>query len=93
MLVDVIYNQGTIQLVHPLRLKHDRIRLTLIVPDEEVESEPVNHATDAAPSSEDSMDAQVRAILSPYQHLFDRAANKEHPPSNLHPMPGAHTRR
>jgi hypothetical protein len=77
MQVEAIYNQGTIQLVHPLRLKHDRIRLTLIVPDEEVESEPVNPVTAAAPSAEDSMDAQVRAILSPYQHLFDRAAKKE----------------
>jgi hypothetical protein len=77
MQVEAIYNQGTIQLVHPLRLKHDRIRLTLIVPDEEVESEPVNPVTAADPSPEDSMDAQVRDILSPYQLLFDRAANKE----------------
>jgi hypothetical protein len=77
MQVEAIYNQGTIQLVHPLRLKHNRIRLTLVVPDEEVVMEDASAATPVVPAVADSMDAQVKAILSPYQHLLEQAASKE----------------
>jgi hypothetical protein len=70
MQVEAIYNHGTIQLVQPLRLKHDHVRLMLIVPDEEVER-------DFTTPTDNSMEARVRAILSPYQHLLNNVASKE----------------
>ena len=39
MQVQAIYNQGRIEFVQPLRLKHDHIRLLVTVPDEEVETQ------------------------------------------------------
>ena len=39
MQVEAIYNQGRIEFVQPLRLKHDHIRLVVTVPDEEIEPE------------------------------------------------------
>lgn len=66
MQVEAIYTQGRIELVQPLRLRHDGVRLLVTVPDEEVE-------TKAMPT-EGTMESRVRAILRPYQHLLDRAA-------------------
>lgn len=37
MQVEAIYNQGNIEFVEPLRLKHDHIRVVVTVPDDEVE--------------------------------------------------------
>ncbi len=65
MQVQAIYTQGRIELLQPLRLRHDGVRLVVTVPDEEVE-------TQAAPT-EDTLESRVRAILRPYQHLLDRA--------------------
>ncbi len=39
MQVEAIYNQGRIEFVQPLRLKHDHVRLVVTVPDEEIEPE------------------------------------------------------
>lgn len=36
MQVEAIYTQGSIQLVHPLRFKSERVRLLVNVPDDEV---------------------------------------------------------
>ena len=36
MQVEAIYNQGRIELVHPLHLKRDHVRLIVTVPDEEL---------------------------------------------------------
>lgn len=38
MQVEAIYDQGRLEFVHPLRLKHDRVRLVVTVPDEELEA-------------------------------------------------------
>lgn len=66
MQVQAIYTQGRIELLQPLRLRHDGVRLVVTVPDEEIE-------TQAAPTK-DTLESRVRAILRPYQHLLDRAA-------------------
>lgn len=36
MQVEAIYNQGRIEFVNPIQLKHDHLRLVVLVPDEEV---------------------------------------------------------
>jgi hypothetical protein len=38
MQVEAIYDQGRLEFVRPLRLKHDRVRLVVTVPDEELEA-------------------------------------------------------
>lgn len=38
MQVEAIYNQGRIELVQRLRLRHDQVRVIVTVPDEEIES-------------------------------------------------------
>jgi hypothetical protein len=70
MQVEVIYNQAqnSLEFAQPLRLKRDHLRLVVTVPDDAVATEPV------VPVEEGTMEARVRAILRPYQHLLDRAA-------------------
>ena len=43
MQVEAIYNQGRIELLQPLRLKHDHIRLVVTVPDDEIEPQANPH--------------------------------------------------
>ena len=42
MQVEAIYDRGTLEFVHPLKLKHDRLRLVVEVPDEELLVPPEN---------------------------------------------------
>lgn len=73
MQVEAIYNQGTIQFVQPLRLKHDHIRLVVTVPDEEIAvaypSEPAQAQQPDQPQSVSSYAARIDQILAPYQHI------------------------
>ena len=36
MQVEAIYDHGRLEFVHPLQLKHDHVRLVVVVPDEEI---------------------------------------------------------
>lgn len=36
MQVEAIYNQGRLEFVHPIKLKHDHLRLVVVVPDDEI---------------------------------------------------------
>ena len=40
MRVEAIYNQGRLEFVHPLKLKHDHLRLVVEVPDDEIVTQP-----------------------------------------------------
>jgi len=40
MQVEAIYHQGRLEFVHPMKLKHDNLRLVVLVPDDEVEASP-----------------------------------------------------
>ena len=40
MQVEAIYNQGRLEFVHPLKLKHDHLRLVVEVPDDEIATQP-----------------------------------------------------
>ena len=40
MQVEAIYHQGRLEFVHPMKLKHDHLRLVVLVPDDEVEDSP-----------------------------------------------------
>lgn len=40
MQVEAIYNQGRLEFVYPLKLKHDHLRLVVEVPDDEIVSQP-----------------------------------------------------
>lgn len=42
MQVEAIYDHGRLEFVHPLQLKHDNVRLVVVVPDEEIISAPCN---------------------------------------------------
>lgn len=66
MQVEAIYNQGRIEFVHPIKLKHDHLRLVVLVPDEEVE--PAEQ-----PAGPLTMRERVNAILAPYQHLLTKS--------------------
>lgn len=67
MQVDAIYSQGSLVFARPIKLKHDHVRLVVMVPDEEID--PANTATPAAPTMRERIDA----ILAPYQHLMTPA--------------------
>ena len=74
MQIQAIYNQGQIEFEKPLRLKHNNIRLIVTVPDEEIEDFVLPVQTD------NTMEARVRTILKPYQHLLN--SNKASEPLN-----------
>jgi hypothetical protein len=38
MQVEAIYSQGGLEFVRPLKLKHDQLRLVVIVPDDEIDA-------------------------------------------------------
>jgi hypothetical protein len=40
MQVEAIYNRGTLEFVHPVKLKHDHLRLVVEVPDDEFVTPP-----------------------------------------------------
>ena len=40
MQVEAIYNQGRLEFVHPIKLKHDHLRLVVEVPDGEIDANP-----------------------------------------------------
>lgn len=63
MQVEAIYNQGRIEFVQPLRLKHDHIRLVVNVPDEEVELAPFNLPPELLQKAQAMID-KYQAILN-----------------------------
>lgn len=79
MQVEAIYNQGRIEFVQPLRLKHDHIRLVVNVPDDEVavQTPPFNLPAEVL-SRAQAMLAQYESILNaplpPDQNLPELSA-------------------
>lgn len=74
MQVEAIYDQGRIELVQPLRLRHDRVRLLVTVPDEEVDHKgnPYNLSPEVLQKAEEMrqrIDAARRAPLPPDDEL------------------------
>ena len=60
MQVEAIYNQGRVEFVKPLKLKHDHRRLVVEVPDNEIVTQP-NHYN--LPSEVLERAAQMRSQL------------------------------
>lgn len=65
MQVEAIYNQGSIQLVQPLRFKRDHVRLVISVPDEDIEPQAA-----AFTLSAEAM-AQAQAMLDQYESILN----------------------
>ena len=66
MQVEAIYDRGTLEFVHPLQLKHDRLRLVVEVPDEELLATPSN-PYNLAPE----VLAQAQAMLDKYAAILN----------------------
>lgn len=65
MQVEVIYNQGRIEFVQPIKLKHDHLRLLLVVPDDEIDTPPKSY------SLPPEVLARAQAILEKYQAILE----------------------
>ncbi len=65
MQVEVIYSQGRIKFVEPLRLKHDHIRLIVNVPDDEVELQTTPFSLTAQAIS------RAQTMLEKYQAILN----------------------
>lgn len=65
MQVEAIYNQGRLEFVQPLRLKHERFRLLVNVPDDEVVPESASFQLTAQAS------AQAQAMLNKYAAILN----------------------
>ena len=81
MQVEAIYNQGRIEFVEPLRLKHNHIRLVVTVPDEEVEPQinPYNLAQEIFTQAEamlEKYEAILNAPLPPDEELPEISAKQ-----------------
>ena len=81
MQVEAIYNQGRIEFVNPLRLKHDRLRLVVWIPDDEIETEstPYELSPDVLRKAQEMrqrIDAARRAPLSPDDELPEITAKQ-----------------
>ena len=71
MQVEAIYNQGRIEFVQPLRLKHERFRLLVNVPDDELEAESAPLQLTAQAS------AQAQAMLDKYSAILNAPVPNE----------------
>lgn len=77
MQVEAIYNQGTIQLVHPLRFKRDNVKLMVTVQDDDLLAAPTAMQSPQQPQqAATSYAARVDQILAPYQHLLQSHAGQ-----------------
>lgn len=65
MQVEVIYNQGRLEFVQPIKLKHDHLRLVVVVPDDEIDIPPTPYKL---PPEEL---ARAQAMLEKYQAILD----------------------
>ena len=65
MQVEAIYNHGRIEFIQPLRLKHERFRLLVNVPDDELVAESAPHQLTAQTS------AQAQAMLDKYAAILN----------------------
>lgn len=66
MQVEAIYNQGRLEFVHPIKLKHDHLRVMVHVPDDEILASPEG-AYKLAPEEV----AQAQAMLDKYQAILN----------------------
>jgi len=75
MEVEAIYDQGKLEFVKPLKLKHERVRLFVTIPDDEVEV--LNHyvvsedVVQRARAMREQLDAIRNAPLPPDDQLLD----------------------
>ncbi len=74
MKIEAIYDRGRLEFVRALRLKHDRVRVVVTVPDEEVESEPAplelaQDVLDRAQQMRARLDAVLNAPLPADEEL------------------------
>ena len=75
MEVEAIYDQGKLEFVKPLKLKHERVRLFVTIPDDEIEV--LNHyvvsedVVQRARAMREQLDAIRNAPLPPDDQLLD----------------------
>jgi hypothetical protein len=74
MQVEAIYHQGRLEFVHPMKLKHDHLRLVVLVPDDEVEASPSSYTLSPAMQASaqemlDKFSAILNAPLLPEEEL------------------------
>jgi hypothetical protein len=80
MEVEAIYENGRLEFVQPLRLKHSRVRMTVILPDDEVDTgapydmppQVVAHAS----AAREALDAILNAPVSA-EDAFAELTEKE----------------
>ena len=65
MQVEVIYNEGRLEFVQPIKLKHDHLRLIVVVPDDEIDTSPKPYNL---PPEEL---ARAQTMLGKYQAILD----------------------
>jgi hypothetical protein len=65
MQVEAIYHQGRLEFVHPIKFKHDHLRLVVIVPDEEVEAASPSFALSPA------MQASAQEMLDKFSAILN----------------------
>ena len=81
MQVEAIYKQGHLEFVNPIKLKHDHLRLVVLVPDDELETQstPYELSPDVLRKAEEMrqrIDAARRAPLSPDEELPEITAKE-----------------
>jgi hypothetical protein len=80
MEVEAIYDRGKLEFVKPLKLKHDRVRLVISVPDDEIEAvlRPVvsEDVVQRARAMREQLDAIRNAPLPPDDQLPDLTQKK-----------------
>lgn len=65
MQVEAIYHQGRLEFIHPLKLKHDYLRLGVLVPDEEIEASPSSFILSPA------MEASAQEMLDKFSTILN----------------------
>ena len=65
MQVEVIYNQGRLEFAQPIKLKHDHLRLFVVVPDDEIDFPPTPY------NLPPEVLVRAQATLEKYQAILD----------------------
>lgn len=78
MQVEAIYDQGRIELIRPLHLRHSRVRVLVEVPDEEVVAPAVGAEPPAIhPTDQSDLLTEIRHILGPLHRQRVAASHAE----------------
>jgi hypothetical protein len=80
MQLEAIYDNGRLEFVPPIRLRHSRVRVIVQVPDTELMDSSAEYDKDAGDARQFVLPPEIQAIADEMQADLDRIRNAPIPP-------------